>query len=66
MFSGKATAAFCSDLRNKPREFAAYLTFSSTPPASLPFYLANGYREGEWREDGPVPADLFRFGKRLP
>src|SRR5262244_1561984 len=27
-------------------------------PTSLSFYLANGYREGEWRDAAPVPANL--------
>ena len=35
-------------------------------PTSLSFYLANGYREGAWRDKGPVPATLIRVGKRLP
>ena len=35
-------------------------------PTSLTFYLANGYREGEWRDAGSVPATLIRVGKRLP
>jgi GNAT superfamily N-acetyltransferase len=35
-------------------------------PTSLTFYLANGYREGTWRDRGPVPATLVRVGKRLP
>jgi len=34
-------------------------------PTSLSFYLANGYREGEWRDTKPVPANLIRVGKRL-
>ena len=34
-------------------------------PTSLTFYLANGYREGEWRDAGPVPATLIRVGKQL-
>ena len=34
-------------------------------PTSLSFYLANGYREGEWRDAKPVPANLIRVGKRL-
>jgi GNAT superfamily N-acetyltransferase len=34
-------------------------------PTSLAFYLANGYREGQWRDKGPVPATLIRVGKRL-
>jgi len=34
-------------------------------PTSLAFYLAHGYREGEWRDKGPVPATLIRVGKRL-
>jgi GNAT superfamily N-acetyltransferase len=34
-------------------------------PTSLTFYLANGYRQGEWRDKGPVPATLIRVGKRL-
>jgi GNAT superfamily N-acetyltransferase len=33
-------------------------------PTSLTFYLANGYRAGEWGT-GPVPATLIRVGKRL-
>ena len=33
-------------------------------PTSLTFYLANGYREGDWRDKGPVPATLIRVGKR--
>ena len=35
-------------------------------PTSLPFYLANGYREGEWGDAASVPATLIRVGKRLP
>lgn len=35
-------------------------------PTSLTFYLANGYREGAWRDAGPVPPTLIRVGKRLP
>jgi GNAT superfamily N-acetyltransferase len=35
-------------------------------PTSLDFYLANGYREGEWADRGPVPSGLIRVGKRLP
>jgi GNAT superfamily N-acetyltransferase len=35
-------------------------------PTSLTFYLANDYREGEWRDAGPVPTTLIRVGKRLP
>jgi GNAT superfamily N-acetyltransferase len=35
-------------------------------PTSLAFYLANGYRQGEWRDVGPLPATLIRVGKRLP
>jgi GNAT superfamily N-acetyltransferase len=34
-------------------------------PTSLTFYLANGYREGAWRDKGPVPATLIRVGKTL-
>jgi GNAT superfamily N-acetyltransferase len=34
-------------------------------PTSLTFYLANGYREGAWRDKEPVPAALIRVGKRL-
>jgi GNAT superfamily N-acetyltransferase len=34
-------------------------------PTSLTFYLANGYREGAWRDKGPVPATLIRVGKKL-
>jgi len=32
---------------------------------SLTFYLANGYRTGDWHDAGPVPAGLIRVGKRL-
>jgi GNAT superfamily N-acetyltransferase len=35
-------------------------------PTSLTFYLANGYRQGDWRDAAPVPATLIRVGKRLP
>jgi GNAT superfamily N-acetyltransferase len=35
-------------------------------PTSLGFYLANGYREGEWSDVRPPPATLIRVGKRLP
>jgi GNAT superfamily N-acetyltransferase len=35
-------------------------------PSSLAFYLANGYREGEWDEAGPPPPGLIRVGKCLP
>src|SRR5215470_5204586 len=35
-------------------------------PTSLAFYLANGYRQGEWDDAGPLPATLIRVGKRLP
>jgi len=35
-------------------------------PTSLTFYLANGYRQGEWGNAGPLPATLIRVGKRLP
>jgi GNAT superfamily N-acetyltransferase len=35
-------------------------------PTSLDFCLANGYREGEWADRGPVPSGLIRVGKRLP
>jgi Acetyltransferase (GNAT) domain len=38
----------------------------SAHPASLAFYLANGYRQGEWEDTGPLPATLIRVGKRLP
>jgi GNAT superfamily N-acetyltransferase len=34
-------------------------------PTALGFYLSNGYRKGEWLDVGPVPATLFRIGKRL-
>jgi GNAT superfamily N-acetyltransferase len=34
-------------------------------PTSLAFYLANGYREGPWRDKGPVPATLIRVGEQL-
>ena len=35
-------------------------------PISVDFYLANGYRRGEWTDRGPVPPGLVRLGKRLP
>jgi len=35
-------------------------------PSSLDFYLANGYRGGEWADRGPIPSGLVRVGKRLP
>jgi N-acetylglutamate synthase-like GNAT family acetyltransferase len=35
-------------------------------PSSLAFYLANGYREGEWDDAGPPRPTLIRVGKRLP
>src|SRR5262249_16093378 len=35
-------------------------------PTALRFYLANGYREGDWRDAVPVPTILIRVGKRLP
>jgi len=34
-------------------------------PTSLAFYLANGYRQGEWG-GRMLPATLIRAGKRLP
>jgi len=34
-------------------------------PSSLDFYLANGYRQGEWADRGPIPSGLVRVGKRL-
>jgi GNAT superfamily N-acetyltransferase len=34
-------------------------------PTSLTFYLANGYRTGDWHDAGPVPAGLIRVGKRV-
>jgi GNAT superfamily N-acetyltransferase len=36
-------------------------------PTSLTFYLANGYREGEWRDSKPVPAvDRSAACRRCP
>jgi GNAT superfamily N-acetyltransferase len=35
-------------------------------PSSLAFYLANGYREGEWDDAGPSRPGLIRVGKCLP
>jgi GNAT superfamily N-acetyltransferase len=40
-------------------------TVINAHPSSLTFYLANGYRAGDWRDKGPVPAGLVRVGKRL-
>jgi hypothetical protein len=54
-----------------PQEWSAYhairrsVIVINAHPTSLTFYLANGYREGEWRDAGPVPATLIRVGKRL-
>jgi GNAT superfamily N-acetyltransferase len=35
-------------------------------PSALAFYLANGYREGDWGDLGPLRPTLIRVGKRLP
>jgi GNAT superfamily N-acetyltransferase len=35
-------------------------------PSSLAFYVANGYREGEWDDARPPRPGLIRVGKRLP
>jgi GNAT superfamily N-acetyltransferase len=34
--------------------------------SSLAFYLANGYRKGEWDDGAPLRPTLIRVGKRLP
>jgi len=62
--SGNATAASCSGSQKTPRAFSAERRSSSTP--TRPFYLAYGYRQGEWDDAGPLPATLIRVGKRLP
>lgn len=35
-------------------------------PTSVAFYLANGYREGQWADAEPLRPALIRVGKRLP
>jgi GNAT superfamily N-acetyltransferase len=47
------------------RAFGRTETVINAHPTSLTFYLANGYREGEWRDQGPAPPGLIRVGKRL-
>ncbi len=47
------------------RAFGRIEVVINAHPTSLTFYLANGYREGAWRDKGPVPAALIRVGKRL-
>jgi hypothetical protein len=46
--SGKATTASCSDLRKTPHAFSVKPRSSSMPTDLAAFYLANGYRQGEW------------------
>jgi GNAT superfamily N-acetyltransferase len=47
------------------RSFGRSEVVINAHPTSLAFYLANGYREGQWRDKGPVPATLIRVGKHL-
>jgi GNAT superfamily N-acetyltransferase len=47
------------------RAYGRTVVVINAHPTSLTFYLANGYREDEWRDAGPVPATLIRVGKRL-
>jgi GNAT superfamily N-acetyltransferase len=47
------------------RSFGRSEVVINAHPTSLTFYLANGYREGAWRDKGPVPAALVRVGKKL-
>ena len=47
------------------RVFGRTVVVINAHPTSLTFYLANGYRAGEWRDIGPVPAGLIRVGKQL-
>jgi GNAT superfamily N-acetyltransferase len=47
------------------RAFGRTEVIINAHPTSLTFYLANGYREGAWRDKGPVPATLIRVGKQL-
>jgi hypothetical protein len=46
--------------------FGRTIVVINAHPTSLTFYLANGYRIGDWQDAGPVPATLIRVGKRLP
>jgi GNAT superfamily N-acetyltransferase len=48
------------------RRLGATEIIINSHPASLAFYLANGYRQGDWGDAGPLPASLIRVGKRLP
>lgn len=45
--------------------FGRTIVVINAHPTSLTFYLANGYRIGDWQDAGPVPATLIRVGKRL-
>jgi N-acetylglutamate synthase-like GNAT family acetyltransferase len=47
------------------RAFGRLIVVINAHPTSLTFYLANGYRTGDWHDAGPVPAGLIRVGKRL-
>jgi GNAT superfamily N-acetyltransferase len=47
------------------RAFGRTMVVINAHPTSLTFYLANGYRTGDWRDAGPVPAGLIRVGKQV-
>lgn len=47
------------------RTFGRTIVVINAHPTSLTFYLANGYRRGDWKDAGPVPANLVRVGKWL-
>src|SRR5262249_14278415 len=58
-------AALLALAEQAARRFGRTEIVINAHPTSLTFYLANGYREGAWRDKGPVPATLIRVGKRL-
>ena len=62
---GDIVGAVRIDLIDATQAGVRLIGIRSDHPTSLTFYLANGYREGEWRDAGPVPATLIRVGKRL-
>lgn len=47
------------------RAFGRTIVVINAHPTSLTFYLANGYRIGDWQDAGPVRPTLIRVGKRL-
>jgi hypothetical protein len=51
------TAPFFWSWRSKRAwSFGRSRVITNAHPTSLAFYLANGYREGAWRDKGPVSA----------